>query len=604
MALVVRFPAAALRFSPSSPAAPHCYRHRRRHRKPLFSKAAVRAEARREGGGGAAASGAAVVWFKNDLRVDDHPGLVAAAARHRIVVPLYVFDPRLLSDYSDVMLGLLLSALEDLKELLKSQGSDLIIGLGSADDIIANIVNEVKASHVFAEEEVEYSLRNVIVNVETTLSASTFSWGSPELVFWRSPLYDIKNLMELPESYDLFLKMRAPTTVPLAAPILPVLNMESNQGALPTLNEVKKHLKEKSHQVDESWVSLKNVSAKTFLRKEQSSQVVGKTDTTGNLSNYGGNNKEISATSSNIRKMKLVKSMFASENASEVKGGTNVVLDALAAYLRYLEGTARDDWQELHEKLRKTESRKGASFFALFGPALKLGVISRRKVYYEAIKYEKERNAGFLSPFGYSAPTVTAAVDAICSMEWYWLLALNSQICNKGMYPIRIWRWKGYIIQYAAVGNEGPAILFVHGFGAFLEHFRDNIASVAEAGNRVWAITLLGFGKSEKPNTIYSELMWAELLRDFIVDVVGEPAHLVGNSIGGYIVAIVAGLWPALVQSLVLINTAGSIVPSYSSVPLIEEERPSGLAWLQARLLLLYLRTRAGNILKNCYPAV
>nr|CAD1840568.1 unnamed protein product [Ananas comosus var. bracteatus] len=430
MALVVRFPAAALRFSPSSPAAPHCYRHRRRHRKPLFSKAAVRAEARREGGGGAAASGAAVVWFKNDLRVDDHPGLVAAAARHRIVVPLYVFDPRLLSDYSDVMLGLLLSALEDLKELLKSQGSDLIIGLGSADDIIANIVNEVKASHVFAEEEVEYSLRNVIVNVETTLSASTFSWGSPELVFWRSPLYDIKNLMELPESYDLFLKMRAPTTVPLAAPILPVLNMESNQGALPTLNEVKKHLKEKSHQVDESWVSLKNVSAKTFLRKEQSSQ-----------------------------------SMFASENASEVKGGTNVVLDALAAYLRYLEGTARDDWQELHEKLRKTESRKGASFFALFGPALKLGVISRRKVYYEAIKYEKERNAGFLSPFGYSAPTVTAAVDAICSMEWYWLLALNSQICNKGMYPIRIWRWKGYIIQYAAVGNEGPAILFVHGLG-------------------------------------------------------------------------------------------------------------------------------------------
>lgn len=45
---------------------------------------------------------------------------------------------------------------------------------------------------MFAEEEVEYNLRNVIVNVETTLSASTFSWGSPELVFWRSPLYDIK----------------------------------------------------------------------------------------------------------------------------------------------------------------------------------------------------------------------------------------------------------------------------------------------------------------------------------------------------------------------------------------------------------------------------
>jgi hypothetical protein len=45
--------------------------------------------------GGAAA---AVVWFKHDLRLDDHPGLVAACAeRRRPVVPLYVFDRRILA---------------------------------------------------------------------------------------------------------------------------------------------------------------------------------------------------------------------------------------------------------------------------------------------------------------------------------------------------------------------------------------------------------------------------------------------------------------------------------------------------------------------------
>lgn len=71
----------------------------------------------------------------------------------------------------------------------------------------------------------------------------------------------------------------------------------------------------------------------------------------------------------------------------------------------------------LHDKLRKAERRKGASFSALFGSALYFGTISRRRVYYEAIKYEKERNGGFLSPFGYSAPTVAAAIDAVCSME-------------------------------------------------------------------------------------------------------------------------------------------------------------------------------------------
>ena len=66
----------------------------------------------------------------------------------------------------------------------------------------------------------------------------------------------------------------------------------------------------------------------------------------------------------------------------------------------------------VHEKLRENESRDGASFGTLFGSVLSLGIISRRTVYHEAIKYEKERNAGFLSPFGYSA-----AADAVFSME-------------------------------------------------------------------------------------------------------------------------------------------------------------------------------------------
>ena len=87
--------------------------------------------------------------------------------------------------------------------------------------------------------------------------------------------------------------------------------------------------------------------------------------------------------------------------------------------------------------------------------------------------------------------------------------------------------------QYTVAGHKGPAILLVHGFGAFWEHYRDNVTSIAGDKNRVWAITLLGFGRSEKPNVVYTELMWAELVRDFIVEVVGEQVHLVGNSLGG-----------------------------------------------------------------------
>lgn len=570
----------------------------RRRRQILFPVSAVRATAEVRQGEAAreARSGAAVVWFKRDLRTDDHPGLVAAVSQHQTVVPLYVFDRRILSNFSDEMLELLLLALEDLKQLLKDKGSDLLISFGSAEDVILKLVNKVKASCIFAEEEVEYNLRSVSSIVESSVSSVQFAWGNPEFLFWRTPFYNVENLKELPPSYRDFLKLQLSKTIPVAAPTLPVLEMELDRGVLPTFDDVKKYLYGKPCHSDESWISLKKASAESILRKENITQVVMKSDSSESLKNNEGRN----VISSTLNSVKCTKNE--SGEGTPVKGGTDHVLNALAAYLRYLEGTARDDWQELHEKLRKAERRKGASFGALFGSALYLGTISRRRVYHEAIKYERERNAGFVSPFGYSAPTVAAAVDAVYSLEWYWLLALKYQKCNEGMYPIRIWSWNGYLIQYTTVGHQGPAVLFVHGFGAFLEHFRDNISTIANAGHRVWAITLLGFGKSEKPNVIYTKLMWAELLRDFIIDVVGEPVHLVGNSIGGYFVAIVAGLWPALVKSLVLLNTAGSIVPSYSSVPLVEEGKISGLAWLQARLLLLYLSSRAGSILRKCYP--
>jgi DNA photolyase len=43
---------------------------------------------------------AAVVWFKNDLRINDHPGLIEAVDKHKTVIPLYVFDPCILSGSS------------------------------------------------------------------------------------------------------------------------------------------------------------------------------------------------------------------------------------------------------------------------------------------------------------------------------------------------------------------------------------------------------------------------------------------------------------------------------------------------------------------------
>ncbi|KAH9647539.1 photolyase/cryptochrome alpha/beta domain-containing protein [Citrus sinensis] len=536
-------------------------------------------------------SGSAVIWFKQDLRVDDHLGLVAAS-KYQAVVPLYVFDHRILSRYSNEMLELVIFALEDLRKSLKEQGSDLMIRFGRVENVIRELVEEVKATSVFAEEEVEYHLRQMMAIVDETLAKVSLVDGKPKICLWQTPFYDIKNLNDLPVSHNEFRKLQRPLTSPILPPTLAGAKLEADWGPLPTFDELKEFVNENPWKLEESWTLINNMSAETIL--------------TDKLSKLGKRSKRNLNNQHSPRK-RLDKSFFVTDKGNTVGGGTNAVLNALQAYLRYLEGTVRDDWQELQEKLRNAESRDGASFATLFGPALCLGIISRRGVHYEAIKFEKERNAGFLSPFGYSAATIAAAADAVCSMEWYWLMSLRSLRSNEGVYSTRIWRWNGYqiqgiILQYTVAGKEGPAILLVHGFGAFLEHYRDNIYDIADGGNRVWAITLLGFGRSEKPNIVYTELMWSELLRDFTVEVVGEPVHLIGNSIGGYFVAIVACLWPAVVKSVVLINSAGNVIPEYSFLQFSNERQASGPIRLGAQLLLFYLRLNISNFVKQCYP--
>ncbi|KAG7541535.1 Cryptochrome/photolyase N-terminal domain superfamily [Arabidopsis thaliana x Arabidopsis arenosa] len=362
--------------------------------------------------------------------------------------------------------------------------------------------------------------------------------------------------------------------------------MKHAPGSVPTLDDLKDYLKESLCEKENSWREMAQASAERVL-----------TERLGNL-------KESSMepiVDGSLGK-KVDNSAFVTSKRDTVGGGNEAVLNALAGYLRYLEGTSRDDWQEVHARLRDAEIRPGASFFKLFGPVLCLGIVSRRSVHYEAIEYEKERNAGFISPVGYSAATVSAATDAVRSMEWYYLVALNRERIDEKRHVIRIWRWKGYLIQYTVVGNEGPAVLLVHGFGAFLEHYRDNVDNIVNSKNRVWTITVLGFGKSEKPNIIYTELLWAELLRDFMIEVVGEPAHCVGNSIGGYFVALMAFLWPALVKSVVLVNSAGNVVPGYSPLPISRERGVPFGAQLGARLLLFFLQFNVNKLLKDCYP--
>lgn len=122
------------------------------------------------------------------------------------------------------------------------------------------------------------------------------------------------------------------------------------------------------------------------------------------------------------------------------------------------------------------------------------------------------------------------------------------------------WSWRGHQIQYTVEGNaNSQPLVLIHGFGASIGHWRNNIPVLAEAGYRVYAIDLLGFGGSDKPAINYSLELWQELLQDFWQEYIQQPTVFIGNSIGALLSLMMVANFPDISAGAVLLNCAGGL---------------------------------------------
>jgi deoxyribodipyrimidine photo-lyase len=189
-----------------------------------------------------------LLWFKQDLRLDDHPALQAAMGADRLL-PLFVFDPAQLQTgpLGSRRLGVhrtrfLLESLAALDGELRQRGSGLLVLQGRAEELIPRLVEQLDLDEILTLEEIAPEERAQLAALQRSLGSTSLRElpGNHLLQAGDLPC----TLAELPAVFTAFrqlVEQRLPVFQPRPAPLrLPSLpdNANVHFGPLPSLSQL------------------------------------------------------------------------------------------------------------------------------------------------------------------------------------------------------------------------------------------------------------------------------------------------------------------------------------------------------------------------------
>ena len=117
---------------------------------------------------------------------------------------------------------------------------------------------------------------------------------------------------------------------------------------------------------------------------------------------------------------------------------------------------------------------------------------------------------------------------------------------------------KGNRLHYLEAGSGFPLVL-LNGRDALLsgEQWRLNMPALAGVAH-VYALDVLGYGKSDLPTTGYTFSTFVDMLEGFL-DALGiEKADIGGQSLGGWFATLFAWRHPERTRKLILVGNAGA----------------------------------------------
>ncbi|WP_396154857.1 DASH family cryptochrome [Flavobacterium macrobrachii] len=188
-----------------------------------------------------------IVWFKTDLRLHDNETLIKAISQSDEIIPVYCFDE---SNFVTTEFGFkktgsfraqfLLESLIDLDKNLRAKGSGLLIIKGRPEVEIPKIVQQYRATKVFAKKEVSYEEKQTEAKVQEEL----FKLKCELKIFSTSTLYHAEDLpfsiKDIPDVFTNFRKKTEKDAIIRAAFDAPkeIKSPEIEPLQLPTLKEL------------------------------------------------------------------------------------------------------------------------------------------------------------------------------------------------------------------------------------------------------------------------------------------------------------------------------------------------------------------------------
>ena len=188
-----------------------------------------------------------LVWFRNNLRVEDNSSLFEACKNAGKTIAVFCFDPR---QFSETKYGFkktekfrvkfLLETVSELKENLLIKNISLLIYFDKPENVFQKIISDYEISNIFTQREWTSEELNVNNNIKNQLQNIKFIEVYDQFLFHPDdiPYQDIK---DLPEVFTVFRKeCEKKVSVRKTVSIQPksIENLIENKTSIPTLEDL------------------------------------------------------------------------------------------------------------------------------------------------------------------------------------------------------------------------------------------------------------------------------------------------------------------------------------------------------------------------------